>query len=209
MKINKESAELIGALAGDGNIYRKNNKYRMGFTGNKITDKDYFEYLKILIRKEWKKEAKIVSRERGIRIVINSKKICLYLTDELKIPFGLNKSLNITIPKPIKCDWNLAKYFIRGIMDTDGTVFAVRKPRIRKYPSIELTTISKKLIEEVKSILESKGFRVSNIWHFVSKPAYTQTYRFGINGRDNLRKWMKEIGFSNSYKRDRALSYLD
>src|SRR3989344_2093014 len=175
MQLTKNNAELIGALAGDGNIYRKNNKYRMGFTGNKITDKEYFEYLKKIIKEEWKKEANIIFRERGIQMVINSKDVCLYLTDELKIPYCVGKSLKITIPDQIKSDWNLTKCFIRGIMDTDGTVFAVRKPRVEKYPSIELTTISRELIFEIRSILENKGFRVSKIWRFISKPAYTKT----------------------------------
>ena len=42
------------------------------------------------------------------------------------------------------------------------------------------STISRELIFEIRSILENKGFRVSKIWRFISKPAYTKTYRFGI-----------------------------
>ena len=59
MELSGNYAELIGATMGDGNIYRKNRKYRIGFTGNIGTDKDYFAYLKDLILIEWNKDAKI------------------------------------------------------------------------------------------------------------------------------------------------------
>ncbi|MEK6927123.1 MAG: LAGLIDADG family homing endonuclease [Nanoarchaeota archaeon] len=129
------------------------------------------------------------------------------MINKLNMPYGHNKSLKIVIPDAIKDNWNFAKYFIRGLFDTDGSVFAVKKPRIEKYPSIELTTISKTLAEQVKFLLEQNGFRVSKIWEFKQK-SRNLGYRFGLNGQDNLKKWIKEIGFSNPYKLERAKSYL-
>ena len=57
MEINNNWAELIGIIIGDGNIYRKNNKYRIGFVGNITKDKLYFEHIKTLIKKEWENGA--------------------------------------------------------------------------------------------------------------------------------------------------------
>ncbi len=207
MVINENIAELAGAISGDGNIYRKFNKYRIGFSGHSITDKLYFQYLQNLIKKEWKKDSKIIQRERGIQMTINSKEVCLFLIDDLKMPYG-KKSDKIFIPEKIINDWQLTKKFIRGIVDTDGTVFAVRKPRVEKYPAIEITTISQMLAEQLKNILEKNGFGVSKIWRFISKPAETETYRLGLYGQKNLDLWIKEIGFSNPYKLERALSYV-
>jgi len=34
------------------------------------------------------------------------------------------------------------------------------------------------------------------------------TYKVPLNGRDNVRKWITEIGFSNPYKMDRAINAL-
>jgi hypothetical protein len=209
MKLNEKTAELIGALSGDGHIYRKFNKYRIGFTGHPVTDKLYFEYLREIIRDEWNKESKIIDRKNRIQIIINSKEKCLFLTEELNIPYGKGKSEKITIPEVIRKDWNLSKYFIRGVVDTDGTVFSVKKPRVERYPSIEITSISKELMEEIKLILEDQGFRVSKIWNFISMPGNTITYRFGLNGKVQLKKWIEEISFSNPYKLERALSYLN
>lgn len=208
MYLNENNAELMGAIAGDGHIYRKYNKYRIGFTGHPITDKLYFEYLRELIKKEWNKEGNIKSKKNKIEIVVNSKKVCLFLIEEMKMPYGKDKSKKIFIPKIIRQDWKFSRHFIRGIFDTDGTVFAVRKPRVEKYPSIELTTISRLMAEQLKSILEYQGFRVSKIWQFEQTMSENLCYRFGIYGQDNLKKWINEIGFSNPYKMERAISYL-
>lgn len=208
MELNENNAELVGAIIGDGNIYRKFNKYRIGFTGHPITDKEYFEYLKDLIKKEWNKEGKVIFRENKIQMTINSKETCLYLINELKIPFGKEKSLNAKIPMQIKNDWSLLKCFIRGMIDTDGTVFVSKKPRIDKYPSIEFTTINKEMAEQLRKILEDKGFKVSKVWAFEQTMSCNLCYRFGLYGQNNLKKWVDEIGFSNPYKLERALSYL-
>ncbi len=212
MVLNQNVAELVGALIGDGYIYRNNRKYQIGFVGHPITDKEYFEHLRVLILKEWNKEAKPVMRERALRMVINSKEIVNFLIEDLLIPYGKIKSKTVIIPEQIKNNWDLAKHTIRGIADTDGSVFAVPKPRVKKYPSIEITTISKILAEQTKAILEERGFRVAKIWQFKSKfkSKFSENvgYRFGLNGKENVEKWVNEIGFSNPYKLQRALSYI-
>jgi len=207
MKITKELAELVGTLIGDGYIYRNNRKYQIGFVGSPITDKEYFEYIKKLILKEWKKEAKIKFRERGLRIVIDSKEICEFLIDKLKIPHGEGKCEFVIIPKIIYSDWNLAKHTIRGIVDTDGSIFVAKKPGVEKYPSIEITTTSIILAKQLREILLSRQFRVANIWKSKSKTSKRIAYRIPLNGKENIRKWIKDIGFSNSYKLGRALEY--
>ena len=49
MVLNQNVAELVGALIGDGYIYRNNRKYQIGFVGHPITDKEYFEHLKKMV----------------------------------------------------------------------------------------------------------------------------------------------------------------
>ncbi len=209
MILNNNNAELVGVVMGDGYIDKNFKKYRIGFVGHPITDKEYFEYLKRLIKTEWGKEAKSSVRMRGLRMVISSKQVCNFLTNDLKIPYGRGKSKKIEIPQKILSNWELAKCTIRGIVDTDGSVFAVKKPRVDRYPSIEITTISKVMILQLKQILELNGFRVSKIWQFKSKLSKNIGYRFGLNGKQNLKKWIEEIGFSNPYKLQRAYEYLN
>lgn len=208
MKISEDFAELIGALMGDGYIYRKNGKYQIGFVGNIVNDKGYFEYLKRLILKEWNKDAKIKVRAGGLRMVIDSKEICRILIDELNLPHGEGKCERVFIPDFILKEWDLTSKMIRGLIDTDGSVFVAKKPGIEKYPSIEFTTTSKILAEQMKKILVDKDFRVAKIWQVTSKLAKRKCYRVPLNGRENLRKWLELIGFSNPWKLERAKSYL-
>lgn len=207
MKITEGIAELIGALIGDGYIYRSHRKYQIGFVGSPKTDRDYFEKLKQLVLDEWKKNAKIKFRARGLRMVIDSKEICDFLINELGIAHGEGKCERVKIPEEIFKDWKLVKNTIRGIVDTDGSVFVAKKPGVEKYPSIEITTTSKELAQQLRDILIKKDFRVANIW----KDRHAQkriAYRVPLNGKENIKKWIDEVGFSNPYKLNRAISYI-
>jgi DNA-binding transcriptional regulator WhiA len=208
MKITEGNAELVGALIGDGYIYRKNRKYQIGFVGSPKTDKEYFEKLKSLIFSEWGKEAKIKLRERGLRMVIDSKEIASFLIDDLGIFHGEGKCEKVTIPEKMIQNWDLARNVLRGIVDTDGSVFVSKKPGIEKYPSIEVTTTSRLLAEQIKNLLEKKEFRVAKIWSYKSKASKRVAYKVPLNGLGNLKRWIEEIGFSNPYKMNRALLYL-
>lgn len=209
MEINERTAELVGAIIGDGYIYCKNNKYQIGIVGNPITDKEYFEKLKELIFLEWKKEVQAKFRFRGLRMVFNSKEVCEFLINDLKMPHGKGKGEKVIIPEIILNDLNLVKYTIRGIADTDGSVFVSKKPGIEKYPSIEITTTSINLANQLKEILTKMNFRVSLRIGKRKNMIGLTPYRIGLYGKWNLKKWMEEIGFSNLYKHNRAMNYLE
>jgi hypothetical protein len=210
MKITPKIAEIIGALIGDGYIYQNHHKYQIGLVGNPITDKNYFKKLKQLLLEEWKKEVKIKFRSGGIRIVFNSKEICKFLIECLNLAHGKDKCQRVIIPEEIYKNWDLAKYAIRGIIDTDGSVFASKKPGIDKCPCIEITTTSKGLLGQLNKLLTERGFRVNTRLEKRIKrnPNALPSYKLSLNGKKNLQKWLEEIGFSNDYKLNRALSYL-
>ena len=207
-KIPDGECELIGALIGDGNIYTKSGKYQIGFTGHKIKDFEYFHFLKKLIKENWDKEVTVKIRENGARIQFYSKPTVKRLTEKFKVPCNEGKCWKVVIPEMIAQDWNLAKFAIRGIADSDGSVFTAKKPGSPNYPSVEITTTSINLAEQIRRILLSRGFRVANIWKYKSKLAVRDAYKVPLNGKENLRKWMDEIGFSNPVKRDIAFKAL-
>ena len=213
MKVNLTPgiAELIGAIIGDGYIYRKNRKYQIGIVGNPNTDKEYLEKLKELIKKEWKKEVKIKLRSKAIRIVFYSKEICKFLTNDMKIFYGKGKCQRIMIPRQIFEDRNLAKLTIRGIADTDGSVFVSKKPGVENYHCIEITTTSVNLANQIKDLLNQNNFKVTSRLEKRKNinPNALPSYKVTLNGKENLKKWIGEIGFSNHYKYNRAIEYLN
>jgi hypothetical protein len=201
--MDKNLSELIGII-GDGNLSNPQKHYRIGFTGDPVNDKRYFEYIKDLIKKTWNKDARIFHARRGIRIVVNSKPAFVELTQTYHLPIGEGKSERVVIPEIIAKDWNSAKHTIRGIVDTDGSIFVADKPRSPNYPSIEISTNSIRLARQLKMILSTQGFRVANIWSYQSKKSSFPSFKVPLNGRENVRRWLRYIGFSNPTKRKKA-----
>lgn len=77
--LTAELSEFVGIVLGDGHIYTKNNRYRVGVTGDLITDKDYFLYIQKLIKKLWNKDVNIRLRKKCRVMVANSKAMVLFL----------------------------------------------------------------------------------------------------------------------------------
>lgn len=209
--MDKSYAELLGIIIGDGHLDNAQKHYRIGFTGDPNTEVEYYEYIKSLIERCWNKDAKIAKRGRGLRIIINSKQIFLEVTGKYNIPIGQDKSHKVTIPEEISKDWELAKYTLKGIVDTDGSVFTSNKPGSPNYPSIEITTCSNNLAIQIKYLLEQKGFRVANIRCDNGKKRIkgVPCFRIPLHGYENLRKWNTEIGFSNHCKKRKAEMILN
>lgn len=203
-----ELAEFIGVLIGDGYMYNNGNKYIMGITGNLNLEEEYYLYLKKLIKSLWNKQVKIKKYKHKICIVFGSKIIFEFLTKNFDLPIGKSSERKF-IPPVIAKDWDLVKNTIRGIADTDGSIFVAEKPGSPNYPSIEITTTSRKLAYTIREILIFKGFRVAKIWAYCSKKSKLTTYKVPLNGFENLRRWMQEIGFSNPYKAMKAKEIIE
>ncbi len=200
--------ELVGAIIGDGHIHCKNSKYYFGLTGNKITDKLYFVKLAGLIKTVWKKETGVFESKGGLRIRVYSKAIVNRLINFFKIPFNSGKCYSVCIPENVILDFNLCKHVLRGITDTDGSVFVSDKKGAKNYPSLEITTVSQKLAFQIRQVLLENGFRVANLRKYKSKLATQFAFKICLYGRANLKKWVEQIGFSNPVKLGKAYAAL-
>ena len=193
-------SELIGVIIGDGNIHynSKTRKYFFEITGDPKLERDYFEYVRTLISSLLDKNPKIYVRDRGLRIRVYSKEFVEFLINKLNMPYGEGKCEKVEIPELIYSqDWGILKYCIRGITDTDGSLFVSKKPGIEKYPGIEISTTSKNLSLQLRKIISQKyriGFRE------FKKYNYRRRYILSINGNIMVDKWIKDIGFSNKRK---------
>lgn len=206
--ITDEELELIGVIIGDGHIHKKPPKYYFGITGNIKTDYSYFQKLASLITTVWNKNAKVFESSGGLRIRVYSRKIVEKLTNQFGLAFNESKCYSISIPLMFAGDYNSAKHILRGLVDTDGSVFVSDKPGYPNYPAIEITTVSKRLAWQVREILLRAGFRVTKLRSYLSKRSTVEAYKVCLYGKTNLKKWIKEIGFSNPYKLNRAISAL-
>jgi len=100
--------------------------------------------------------------------------------------------------------WDYVKWTIRGIMDTDGTLFFSKKTyRLPVYPTLEIRTHSRKLALQITGVLQQNGFRVR------PRGNEKRGYHVALYGKKMLEKWVKEIGFSNQRHINRLLRYKD
>ena len=193
-------AELIGVIIGDGNIYYNKNfrKYYFEITGDPLLENEYFEYISNLVFSLLNKRPSISVRNRGLKLRCYSKEFVEFLINDLGMPYGRKKGISITIPKFIyDQEWGILRYCIRGIIDTDGSLFLAKKSHRKDYPTIEVSTISKNLAYQLKFLL-SKKYRIG--FRYFSKKGITGKYVISLNGDEMVSRYIEDIGFSNLRK---------
>ena len=70
-----------------------------------------------------------------------------------------NKTFNAAIPEKYD-EWKYTKHIIRGIFETDGSLFFSKSKRSKypAYPRIEIKSASKRLIAQISNALKQKDF---------------------------------------------------
>lgn len=190
--------ELIGSIIGDGNIYDKIPSY-VEITGHPKNDLQYFEsFLLPTIKNELNYDAKIKIRYGAIRIRINNKNFVKFLK-YIGIPSGKGKFEKVRVPQPIiGKSVEHTKACIRGIFDTDGSVYFDKRKIYRKpYIRIELHMSNKELLTQISGLLTKMNIE--------SKLPENKTTLY-INGKDNVNNYLKRIGFRNSRHSERIKS---
>jgi len=204
-------AELFGILTGDGymNFYPAKKDYIIEIAGDSRNDKKYFEYINSLFLNLFNIRPKLYRRknQNSAYLRVRSKGIFYFLE---QTGFVRGKKEQISIPSWISQNNQHMTSFIRGLADTDGSVVLKRRYKSEPYyPVINIVSKSKILINTVCVWLKQNEF---SAWHGKETKKdkrtgkVTQNYRLELNGKKNLVKWLKEIGFSNPHKLKKALS---
>jgi intein-encoded DNA endonuclease-like protein len=107
------------------------------------------------------------------------------------------------IPSAIKKNKLFLKRFVRGVFDTDGTVFTSNKKGSPNYPTLEISNSNLALITDIYQSLKELKFRT----HL--RKTSKGGYKVSIYGKAMLRRWNEVIGSSNPYKRCRMESILE
>jgi hypothetical protein len=188
MQLNRNLSELIGAIIGNGNIYDGKTKY-VEITGNSIQDRAYFNgRLNSIISSELGYNPRMYIKCNAIRLRINKRSFVRDLKD-VGMPTGKWKSLIVKIPYIIAKRWDLAKTCIRGIFDTDGSVyFDKRHIYTEPYPRMDLHLNNLGLIYQIYNLLIAHGF---------NPKVSIKKGSLYLNGVNEIVHYLNTINFSN------------
>lgn len=194
VKINAELAELIGAHIGDGSMGFYQGHPVISFFGHPIEDKEYVISILKIYEKYFGIKANLRKWSGVIGFQFFSKDVFNFFKS-LNIPTG--KKHNAEIPLIImKSNKKILASFIRGIFDTDGTVYFERKNG-KYYPRIQLKITSKAVAMQIFEIL-NRNFEIrATLYKRRERPNWKVSYFVEIRGVKNLVVWIKKIGFRN------------
>lgn len=186
--------EFYGALLGDGWLSSLSYDYKnkktlwwVGISGHSELDRDYLMFLKGIIKKVFYKSVivKYKKNSKAMEILFCHKQLILFMNKELGFPIG--KKIGLKIENKIAQEWNKLKYVIRGIFDTDGSLYFDKTPVGKPYPVISIHMKSPLLLNQINKQLLSQNFKVR-----------FRKNELLLKGSKQLNKWMRQIGSSNN-----------
>ena len=194
-KNSEKLAEFYGVMLGDGNSHRtkyyksRDNKrgvYAIRIVGDSRFDRNYLlNYVKLLIESLFniKVKVKFYTNKNAMHLESYGVKLVEFL--EIKGFKPGNKIKNkLRIPNWIKSNKNYLKACLRGLYDTDGSVYKLTGQNSHQ---ICFTNFNQGLLQDVRDcllLLKVNCSRISNNDIYITK-------------KSELRKFLKLIGFSN------------
>lgn len=206
MKIDEEIAELLGIHIGDG-CTSENSRYSEYYLGGDlIEEKEYHkEWVRPLFNKKimnplfgrdvnYKEHPKV-----GIYGFHIFDKRLVDFFKKLGIKSGSKRGIGI--PKKILSDVKLLKRFLRGLFDTDGSLYFSKnysaKNLVNKFPRIKLGSVSDRLVQDVFNSLKKLKFNPRLKKPHKGKRDKNHVYSVEIYRKNDIRTFINEIGFKN------------
>ncbi|VVB81103.1 LAGLIDADG-like domain protein [uncultured archaeon] len=201
-------AEFAGILLGDGHIA----SYITNHTNNRVQvtniikitldsrEEQYAQYVKDLMTGLFGKTPKLEKRdgENTVDIRFSGLNNVQFLQS---IGFVLAPKWKRAIIPPCFLRPELELFVIRGYFDTDGSV-VITNNNGTIYPRLEMKVSPSPMQPQFIEILRRHNF------HFGVYQIGKGKIRIQLNGKEPLKKWYKEIGFSNHRHLEKAKKFL-
>ena len=206
MKIDGDMAEILGMHIGDGCI-SVNKRYSMYYLGGDITEEKEYHDLWV---------SKLLNKK--VFFPLGKKAACykeypsvgvygLYVFDKEVVNFFKNFGIlsgskkQQDIPKGILNNKRLMKRFIRGLFDTDGTIYFDKnrscKNPINNVPIIKLGTTSRRLARSVFKYLKLLGFNPGIKKPYKGKRDKNKVYTIVLYRKKDINDYINKIEFKN------------
>jgi len=216
LTINEELAEMMGALIGDGCISRyktKDGRVRTFLLYSGHSDNDVYYYEKIVnptFEKEFGTGGRLYKRKNTKSLLFwvgNEKAIAFFLG--LGFPLG-KKSKNLRVMPSISKDTTLMKACIRGIFNTDGSIYRRYSKKYSghskvyaNYAVIQFKMKSKILLQQLRNFFKGINFNPNRI----SK--VNDVYVLRLTSQNDIHRFMFEFSINHPHhiKRYQSICY--
>lgn len=201
-------AEIIGCAFGDGSLVTMGSgKQRFQLRGHMTEDREHYENFIIPVFNEvismpltGNPVGKVLYQKRNSFGIATESRMVVKFLLEHGVPLGTKNEL--LIPPWIKSDVECLKAFLRGLVDTDGSVYCSKQytgnDQRHKVIRIDIGTTSKKFITDIYFALKNIGFHPYLLKPQIKKKQNERTgYKIKISKKSDIEKWNNEIGFSN------------
>lgn len=169
-KKNKDLAEFTGIVMGDGGITNR----QVTITLHRKNDKLYAAFVVALIEKLFFVKPSIYHKKKAMAddIVISRTELTKFCHEELGLKIGNKVKQKIDIPDWIQRNKKFQIACVRGLVDTDGSIFIHRYRvggKTYRYKKLAFTSLSLNLLYSAYSILKNLGLnpriaRDKDIW---------------------------------------------
>jgi len=200
---NVEIAEILGNALGDGSFVKmKSGKLRFQLRGHLKEDRDHYDNFiipafnkRIAYPLTGKKVGILIYKKRNSYGIGTESKAVSKFLKSIGLPIGTKKEINV--PEWIKSNKENEKAFLRGLMDTDGSVY-FSNPKNNTAITFDIGFTSKVFVKEIYNILNLLGYNPYLIKPYKKKnPREKILYKVRIKRKADTEKWINEIGFNN------------
>ena len=181
-------AEFIGIVLGDGGI----SKYQITITHHSVDDHLHGKYIQGLIEDLFllKPGVRKVRGAQAVNIYISRVDLVRYFTNTLGLKVGNKVNNQVDIPDWIKDRLAYYKACVRGLIDTDGSVFIHRyrvNGKVYSYKKLEFCSHSEPLRRSVCSLLKEIGLH----------PRLTRGFGVRLDSKQDMQEYFHVIGTHN------------
>jgi|SRR3989344_1812385 len=201
---NENLALLYGILLGDGCLSHVKKCRFISITCNYYSDQPFINSIIPILEELRGKKVKAYNRKKYGKVEITfSDKRLFEIIQSLGFPIG-KKGTGISFPSQLS---NYQNQLVNGYFATDGC-FVLTKNNGNLYPRLEFSSISIKLLQDVKEYLNSLDI-LGEIYvsHKMNYRSNKPLYRLQINGKNNLIKFKNNIGFINPKHEQKFIKY--
>lgn len=194
---NVELAEFVGIIMGDGSISER----QVAITLHHLKEREYGRFVSQLAKRLFGVTPSLYHdpADSVIDIVISRTELVAFLSEKLGLKVGNKVRQQFDIPRWIKQSRQFRIACVRGLVDTDGSVFIHRyevNGRWYAYKKLSFTSFSWPLIISVHKILEEVGINAR----------ISQGKEVRIDSVSGMEKYFQVFGFHNPWHLKRYLN---